>query len=157
MKYFQKEITKIHLLDVFTPEERQQTNFQVTINLASFLKTIKNLEVKVHFPVSENEVIKALKSLRKNVTVTDGVILHILGHADRGAKGFGNNTIFYIPWINIRKKLAQINAACNDGLIINTTCVCYGQSIFKLAEGKPRPFCGSWFYQSKHITSMAAQ
>lgn len=139
MEYFTRHITNIHLVDVFSPRERLQTDYQVTTNLANFLQRDNSFETQVYYPATKEELMDVLSSIKESTTSDAGVILHLLGHADSGAYGFGNGT-FFIPWKEIKEILVQINAACNDGLIVNTTCICYGNSIFKLAKGKTRPF-----------------
>jgi hypothetical protein len=137
MNYLTKRITKIFLLDFFTNEERARDEFEVTKPLEKVF-----MEYGIPFEtmnISSREDVLIKLALIRDSELGNGSIIHFLGHGSYSETGFGNNS-YFIEWHEIARILAEINQRCSNGLIINSTCMCYGTGIFSILSEPERPF-----------------
>lgn len=137
MKYLRKVKSKIILIDVFSEDERKSADNQITQKLHSFLDG-HDFKVQPFYPDSEKDIFKILKDISEEEN-GDGLIIHLIGHRVDSQIAFGNKN-FSIKWIDIKSLLVDINTKTNNGLIVNTTIMCYGKNIFQLIDGKSKPF-----------------
>lgn len=138
MQYFSKNISKIFLIDIFTEQERQNPLFQVTKKLENYLLEIE-ANVTTFFPKTPTEVLLILQNISLATDLGEGIIIHFLSHGDSNGVGFGSKGC-YIRWGDVEPHLLAINRACQGGLIMNTTCMCYGHNVFQLARPGSTPF-----------------
>jgi hypothetical protein len=137
MTYLTKNITKVFLIDFFTPEERASVGNEITQKLETLLNS-KGIPVESFMPNSEAELLDALESIN-TAEIGDGLIIHFIGHGDETAVGFGN-TNYFVEWTTVRPFLVNINTRSNDGLIMNTSIMCHGKNIFEVINGAGKPF-----------------
>ena len=135
MKFYNKEISAIYLIDFFTSNERQE--FEITSSLADYFNKngIKNISYQ---PNSSEELINALNEIYETQT-DDPIIIHLIGHGDTNAVGFGNSK-FYINWDEIQPLLIQINKKSKNSLIVNATIMCFGENIARINTEEERAF-----------------
>ncbi len=137
MKYLNKTIKRVVLIDVFTVEEREKTEFKVTENLDRYL-TENNIITNSYFPNSITEFDQIFQEII-NLDNGVGLIIHLNSHGAQQAVSFGNNN-FSVEWNHLYKYLRILNENTNDGLIMNTSIMCYGINIFQLIKYFPKPF-----------------
>lgn len=135
MIFLSKTIHQVFLVDFFTEEERIQN--KVTLTLCNFLNR-NGVITTCLYPTSDAELLAGLQSIL-NQELRQGIIIHFIGHGDNSGVGFGNSQ-YFLKWEDIYSPLADVNAATNDGLIVNSAFMCYGENIFRLAKQAPKPF-----------------
>ncbi len=135
MIFLTKAIHRVFLVDFFTDAERIQN--RVTLTLCNFLNR-NGILTTCLYPTSAAELLVALDNIQHQ-ELGEGVIIQFIGHGDPTGNYFGNNQ-FLLRWEDIRPSLIAINQISNDGLIVNSTIMCYGENIFRIIVEGPKPF-----------------
>lgn len=135
MQFLNKTIHWVFLIDFFTAEERQVN--RITFSLCSFLNR-NGIPAFSFYPNTIEELRNTFIDIL-DFQLGQGVIIHLIGHGDYAAVGFGNQN-FHLTWEEVAGILTQINIASNDGLIVNSSIMCHGQNILRLLNENERPF-----------------
>lgn len=135
MIFLTKVIHRVFLIDFFTEAERIQN--RVTLTLCNFLNR-NRISTTCLYPKSAEELLVGLDNIRHQ-QLGEGAIIQFIGHGDPTGNYFGNNQ-FLLRWEDIRPSLIAINQLSNDGLIVNSTIMCYGENIFRIIVEGPKPF-----------------